>query len=1278
MKKDKTGSITTCDINTARAATTQHSSLRKKLTCLFMPIAILAIGQVYADYTVTYQYTEPIVTKEFDRYGGEFDYTFEKKTYTAPTIYFSGVGGIYGTDKVEYSFSHSTRPSWVSSLTVDGVPYLTRTLYGVSSSSTLPKVSFSIQPHVTATFGENTTSAERTCIVTNTLTIKSYPVGGTQATTSYFHWYCVFKQEAGSATVTVTLDSNGGTDAQPNKSYPYVNGGRNLTIGSYPNVQSYNTGYKQTSMQLSGGVTDEQRRQYLESFVMPTTTRAGYVFDGWWTVSSYADANNIRISDKNNVHMDGVKPTAKVTTIIAHWLFEPPHNFTATSNLTDSVSLSWEPVAGLGATYGIYRSEDDECPGMPIWEGTFQVYDDTSAEPGKSYYYWVKAKGEDNGLTITSDDGEPVIGMRAMEQVAAPTITPADGTTFVESSKTVSLECATQGASIYYTTDGTMPDKNSSLYTAPFAIMASTTIKAVAHKDGMRASDVAVATITKIQPLSLNDALDTNLTISTGGAAEWIGARDSTAAVGNGYAKSGAVGNRQSAWLSVTVNGKGVFSFWWRVSCEGTGEYDCDVAVFSALDADVLEIKRDGIMSLWEKITMTFATAGDHVLTWTYKKDKSDADGDDCLYLDGFSWVPAEPDPVVWTVTFDKNYAGAGDSIASYSVTNEMSVGVLPTPTREGYTFAGWWTESNGGVEITAAAIVSANMTLYAHWSENPPPTLTYTDTTPVPVRHDWLAKYSGILTAAGNDYEAAAMRPTGKRDGKGNALCVWHDYVAGTDPTNLNSRFRAKVDLANGTPVVKWEPDLNEDGTKSERFYKVFGKKTLATNENWTRLADESDQKDYNFFKVTVNIEETPDTEEELRFGDGSETGGGSGDETGGGGEDCDERPILFDAPYKVSASGERGSVWISWRSDISYSSDSSEWVDFCIYRASVNDTSKAVKIKTLSEHASYIPNSCQDFVDDCDTYYYWVRIETETARSEFSDCASAAAMLGGPGNLMATSDRTDGVMLSWDAVKGAASYKIYADDANTVNGWVFSREVGETAETSFFDEGAIVGATVIYKVVTLGKSADEYSYSTTFGSRWDGEYVPPTVSLSTGSDLLWIYWKWIPASTGYEVYRSDKNDVSTAQKIADVSNNGDYGLSYRDSSADVGKVYYYWMKTIYADGESGYSQVALGGATPNSPGVEYPSMDRTDGIEIKWSSVEGATSYRICRQRCNDNGYLDDDYVEIGTTTETYWLDTTVAPGLYARYEIFSVSPAGVSRYGSATIFGYRQSEN
>ncbi|AZN39023.1 S-layer homology domain-containing protein [Paenibacillus albus] len=74
-------------------------------------------------------------------------------------------------------------------------------------------------------------------------------------------------------------------------------------------------------------------------------------------------------------------------------------------------------------------------------------------------------------------------------RAATPTAVPAGGA--VESGRTVTLDTATSGATIYYTTDGTTPSSsNGTEYTYPIYITSAKTIKAVAVKSGKRASSV--------------------------------------------------------------------------------------------------------------------------------------------------------------------------------------------------------------------------------------------------------------------------------------------------------------------------------------------------------------------------------------------------------------------------------------------------------------------------------------------------------------------------------------------------------------------------------------------------------------------------------------------------------------------------------------------------------------------------------------------------------------------------------------------------------------------
>ena len=64
------------------------------------------------------------------------------------------------------------------------------------------------------------------------------------------------------------------------------------------------------------------------------------------------------------------------------------------------------------------------------------------------------------------------------------------GGTFV-GSKVIAIRCTTEGATIYYTTDGSTPTSSSTQYLTSFKITESATIKAIAYKDGLGYSNVA-------------------------------------------------------------------------------------------------------------------------------------------------------------------------------------------------------------------------------------------------------------------------------------------------------------------------------------------------------------------------------------------------------------------------------------------------------------------------------------------------------------------------------------------------------------------------------------------------------------------------------------------------------------------------------------------------------------------------------------------------------------------------------------------------------------------
>lgn len=73
--------------------------------------------------------------------------------------------------------------------------------------------------------------------------------------------------------------------------------------------------------------------------------------------------------------------------------------------------------------------------------------------------------------------------------VANPTFDPDGGA--VTAATDIALATTTPGASIRYTTDGSTPSTTAgTLYTAPFLLAASATVKAVAFKTGWTSSSV--------------------------------------------------------------------------------------------------------------------------------------------------------------------------------------------------------------------------------------------------------------------------------------------------------------------------------------------------------------------------------------------------------------------------------------------------------------------------------------------------------------------------------------------------------------------------------------------------------------------------------------------------------------------------------------------------------------------------------------------------------------------------------------------------------------------
>ena len=107
---------------------------------------------------------------------------------------------------------------------------------------------------------------------------------------------------------------------------------------------------------------------------------------------------------------------------------------------------------------------------------------------------------------------------------------------------------------------------------------------------------------------------------------------------------------------------------------------------------------------------------------------------------------------------------------------------------------------------------------------------------------------YARSLRKTGEEgYETA-----GNAKGK-NGVALWESYVAGLDPIDPTSQFRAFITMGAGNePIITWQPDMSK--ADPPRAYTIYGKANLGSKTEWTPVTD-ANKAQMKFFKVSVEL---------------------------------------------------------------------------------------------------------------------------------------------------------------------------------------------------------------------------------------------------------------------------------------------------------------------------------------------------------------------------------------------------------------------------------------
>ena len=320
-------------------------------------------------------------------------------------------------------------------------------------------------------------------------------------------------------------------------------------------------------------------------------------------------------------------------------VFSPASNTTFDSSLSVSISCATE-----GATIH-YTTDGSEPTAESTVYRRFRIYGKTT----------VKAVAELNGIL-----SDVVVAEYALGRCADPVIEA--GTSFTGNKTQVSISCATEGATVYYTLNGNDPDSHSAVYTEPFDVTNGCTLKVYATKAEYFDSAVVGKKIEKAGGIgeTMGDPNQVFTTDGSGGLG-WTRVVDATAP--NGVAmKSGAITHSQSSVLSTTVTGPGTLTFSWRTSCEEDELHEWDHAEF-VVDGTVRLIL-DGITG-WRNESVAITGSGNHTVEWRYVKDNAESDGEDAAWAAGFRWEPVQtatqttqvPVPYAWLRAHDPTVA---------------------------------------------------------------------------------------------------------------------------------------------------------------------------------------------------------------------------------------------------------------------------------------------------------------------------------------------------------------------------------------------------------------------------------------------------------------------------------------------------------------------------------------------------------------------------------------------------------------------------------------------
>lgn len=352
-----------------------------------------------------------------------------------------------------------------------------------------------------------------------------------------------------------------------------------------------------------------------------------------------------------------------------------------------------------------------------------------------------------------------------------------------------------------------------------------------------------------------------------------------------------------------------------------------------------------------------------------------------------------------------------------------------------------------------------------------------------------------------------------------------------------------------------------------------------------------------------------------------------------------------LLPAPASVTATTtQTDGVKVSWKG-------TTTGVSFEILRGVTDDRSQADVIATVSDKGSYTDNTAVPGY----VYYYWVRAYSELSESAWSSAVSGFRAVSAPATIKA-SDGTalDSVTITWTAATSAKRYEIWRSTKTTTT---TAELIGTTNRLVWTDREVEPGVPYYYWVKSV--SALDTSDFSTRDTGYASTPAPTDVTASDGTapNLVSISWTASEGALSYTVCRAESADVATATPIkTDVKT-----TTCDDTTVVPGKFYWYWVRPVSVAGPGVYAGPDRGFAILSAPTDVTATSNSTAKVTVSWKKSNGATSYEIFRAETNDVDFATNEVY--ATVTTVSYGDTNTVPAVKYWYWVRAIAEADIS---------------